>query len=188
MDALEALHNRVSVGKLTEPAPSESQRENIFRAALRAADHAGLRPWRFLQIEAEARRHLGELLLRAAETEQGGALDEAKRDKTLAMPLRAPLVLVAITRLQSHPKVPHHEQHLSTAGAVQAMLTAAYAQGIGAYWRTGPLAYNPLVAQGLGLAGNERIDGFIYLGTPAKSPRQPPDLATSSFFSHWKAP
>ncbi|WP_237068379.1 nitroreductase family protein [Microbulbifer guangxiensis] len=188
MDALEALHNRVSVGKLTDPAPSEAQRENIFRAALRTADHGALRPWRFLQVEGEELHKLGQLFLRAAEAENNGPLGDAKRDKTLAMPLRAPLILVAITRLQDHPKVPHIEQHLSTAGAVQAMLTAAFAQGIGAYWRTGPLAYNPVVAEGLGLAENEHIDGFIYLGTPAKSPRQARELATSDFFSHWKAP
>jgi nitroreductase len=188
MDALEALHNRVSVGKLTDPAPSEAQRENIFRAALRAADHAALRPWRFLQVEGETRQQLGELLLRAAEAEAGAPLPEAKREKTRAMPMRAPLILVAITCLKEHPKVPHHEQHLSTAGAVQAMLTAAFAEGVGAYWRTGPLAYNPVVAEGLGLAENERIDGFIYLGTPGKAPRRAPELATGDFFSHWKAP
>lgn len=188
MEALEALHNRVSVGKLTDPAPTEAQRQNIFRAALRAADHAALRPWRFLQVEGEERRKLGELFLRAAEAENNGPLPEAKQEKTLAMPLRAPLILVAITRLQEHPKVPYIEQHLSTGGAVQAMLTAAFAEGVGAYWRTGPLAYNPVVAEGLGLAENERIDGFIYLGTPAKPPRQAPVLATDDFFSHWKAP
>ncbi|MFC6980126.1 nitroreductase family protein [Microbulbifer taiwanensis] len=80
---------------------------------------------------------------------------------------------MAITRLQEHPKVPHLEQHMSTAGAVQAMLTAAYAEGVGAYWRTGALAYSPLVAGELGLADNERLDGFIYCGTP-RNPRARP--------------
>ncbi|WP_323843854.1 nitroreductase family protein [Microbulbifer magnicolonia] len=187
MDALTALHNRVSTGLLTDPAPSERQRQNIFRAALRAADHGCLRPWRFLVVEGEARNRLGEIFLRAAEQTEGGPLSDAQRERTLAMPLRAPLIIVAITRLQDHPKVPQQEQHMSTAGAVQAMLTAAYAEGVGAYWRTGALAYDPLVARELGLADNERIDGFIYCGTPQKPPRQAPELAVSDYFSSWDA-
>ncbi|MFC6980127.1 nitroreductase family protein [Microbulbifer taiwanensis] len=90
MDALTALHNRVSTGLLTEPAPSHEQRRGIFRAALRAADHGCLRPWRFLTIEGEARNRLGEIFLRAAEQAEGGSLSDAQRERTLAMPLRAP--------------------------------------------------------------------------------------------------
>lgn len=185
MDALTALHKRVSTGKLTEPAPSEQQRQNIFRAALRAADHACLRPWRFLLVEGEERNRLGEIFLKAAEQAEDIPLSEAQRQRTLAMPLRAPLIIVAITRLQEHPKVPHLEQHMSTAGAVQAMLTAAYAEGVGIYWRTGPLAGSHVVAEGLGLSENEQIDGFIYCGTPDKAPRQAPDLQVDEYFSTW---
>lgn len=187
MDALTALHNRVSCGLLTDPAPSEQQRQNIFRAALRAADHACLRPWRFLLVEGEARHRLGEIFLQATERDTAAPLSDAQRERALAMPLRAPLIIVAITRLQEHPKVPKLEQHMSTAGAVQAMLTAAYAQDIGAYWRTGPLAQNPLVAEGLGLEENECIDGFIYCGTRQKPVRQAPDLAVADYFTDWNA-
>lgn len=187
MDALTALHERVSTGLLTEPAPSEQQRQNIFRAALRAADHGCLRPWRFLLVEGEARGRLGEILLRASEQDSVEPLSDKQRDKVLAMPMRAPLIIVAITRLTEHPKVPHLEQHMSTAGAVQAMLTAAFAEGVGAYWRTGPLAYSPVVAEGLGLAENERLDGFIYCGTPQKAVREAPQLDVADFFSNWNA-
>ncbi|MBY6189027.1 nitroreductase family protein [Microbulbifer agarilyticus] len=183
MDALDALHNRVSVGLLTEPAPDADQRQNIFRAALRAADHGNLRPWRFLVVEGPARARLGEIYLEATENKE--ALSEAQLARILAMPLRAPLVIVAITQLQEHPKVPRNEQRMSTAGAVQAMLTAAFAENVGAYWRTGALAENRLVARALGLADNEEISGFIYMGTPAKPPRSAPDLAVEDFFADW---
>ncbi|WP_043316879.1 nitroreductase family protein [Microbulbifer sp. HZ11] len=183
MDALDALHNRVSIGLLTEPAPEGVQRENIFRAALRAADHGNLRPWRFLVVEGTARNRLGEIYLSASSEQED--LSEAQKDRIRAMPLRAPLVVVAITCLQEHPKVPFNEQRMSTAGAVQAMITAAFAQNIGAYWRTGALAENRQVAKGLGLADNEEISGFIYMGTPAKPAKPAPDLATQDFFSHW---
>ncbi|WP_308367892.1 MULTISPECIES: nitroreductase family protein [unclassified Microbulbifer] len=186
MDALFALHNRVSTGLLTEPAPGDRQRRNIFRAALRAADHGCLRPWRFLLVEGEARHRLGELFLKAGEQAEPAPLAEAQRERFLAMPLRAPLIVVAVTRLVENPKVPSIEQRMSTAAAVQAMLTAAFAEGVGAYWRTGALAANPLVAGGLGLAENERIEGFIYLGTPQKPPRAAPELAVSDYFATWE--
>lgn len=49
MDALVALTQRVSVSRLVEPAPSDEQRELLFKAALRAPDHAQLRPLAFSQ-------------------------------------------------------------------------------------------------------------------------------------------
>lgn len=188
MDALDALHNRVSIGVLTDPAPSRAQRDNIFRAALRAADHGNLRPWRFLVVEGVARNRLGEIYLKASERSEEGEepLSDAQRERYRAMPLRAPLILIAITCLQEHPKVPLNEQRMSTAGAVQAVLIAAFAEGVGAYWRTGELAENRQVARALGLADNEEISGFIYMGTPQKAPRPAPELAVSDFFADWQ--
>ena len=60
MDALDLLLNRVSVPRLVAPGPDAGQRELLFRAALRAPDHAQLRPWRFLTVEGEALAQLGE--------------------------------------------------------------------------------------------------------------------------------
>lgn len=48
MEALDLLLNRRSVGKLSAPAPEGKALENIIRAGLRAPDHAGLTPWRFV--------------------------------------------------------------------------------------------------------------------------------------------
>ncbi len=44
MDALEALTTRRSSPRLTTPAPSREQLDIIVQSALRAADHALLRP------------------------------------------------------------------------------------------------------------------------------------------------
>ena len=47
MDALEALHYRRSYPRLDGPVPSDKILQNIYKAAIRAADHALLKPWRF---------------------------------------------------------------------------------------------------------------------------------------------
>jgi len=183
MEALDALLNRVSVPRLVEPAPNAAQREALFQAALRAPDHGQLRPWRFLTVEGAAREKLGQLLADAVQAK--GDASEAALDKARAMPLRAPLLVVAIARLQDHFKIPQSEQRLAAACAAHGILLAAYAQGVGAMWRTGDLAYSPHVAKGLGLAEGEEIIGFLYLGTPHSEPRTAPVLATADFVSAW---
>ncbi|MDF2394431.1 nitroreductase [Pseudomonas sp. 3MA1] len=186
MEALDALLNRVSVPRLVEPAPSAAQREALFAAALRAPDHGQLRPWRFLTVEGQAREQLGELLVEAVQL-QGGEVTQAALDKARAMPLRAPLVVVVVARLQEHFKVPKSEQLLAAGCAAHGILLAAYAQGIGAVWRTGELSYSPHVAKGLGLTEGEEIIAFLYLGTPLNEPRVAPTVDTSEFVSAWTA-
>ena len=85
MEALDALLNRVSVPRLTEPAPNEAQREALFQAALRAPDHGQLRPWRFLTIEGQGRDKLGQLFAEAVQHK--GDASQAALDKARAMPL-----------------------------------------------------------------------------------------------------
>ena len=103
------------------------------------------------------------------------------------LPLRAPLMIVAISRHQDHPKVPAIEQDLACGAAVNNMLLAAHAMGLGAVWRTGALAYHPQVHAELGLASNEQILAFLYVGHPAGERKSVPALAVESYFSSWPA-
>lgn len=183
MDALESLLTRVSVGRLVEPAPTPAQRETLFRAALRAPDHAQLRPWRFLTVEGQARARLGQLFRQALQENPAAA--PAALDKAEAAPLRAPLLVVVIASLKEHPKVPSSEQLLSAGCAAHALLQAAHALGLGAIWRTGELAYHPTVAAGLGLGDHEQIVGFLYLGTPEGTLRQVSPLQPADFVQAW---
>ncbi|GMU47531.1 MAG: hypothetical protein AMXMBFR26_23130 [Porticoccaceae bacterium] len=183
MDALIALQHRRSEAALGEPAPDGEVLTNIQRAALAAADHATLRPWRFLVIRGTARERLGELFVRAREAE--GELSERERERTRGRPLRAPLLIAVICSPRTDAKVPEIEQLLSAGAAAQNLLNAAYAQGVGAIWRTGAFAYDPLVKAGLGLAVGEHIVGFLYLGTVIE-PRPPrPALDPADFFGEW---
>lgn len=78
-----------------------------------------------------------------------------------------------IARLQAHAKVPQQEQILAAGCAAHGLLLAAHAQGLGAVWRTGELSHSRAVAAGLGLAADEQVIAFIYLGTPAGELRTP---------------
>ncbi|MCQ4311603.1 NAD(P)H nitroreductase [Stutzerimonas sp. VN223-3] len=184
MDALDLLLNRVSVTRLADPAPTAAQLDVMFRAALRAPDHGQLRPWRFLTVQGEARERLGELLAESLRLRQPEAAEEALQ-KARKMPLRAPLLVVVIARVLPHPKIPESEQVLAVGCAAHGLLLAAHAQGLGAVWRTGEFSYDRHVAQELGLATNEQLLGFIYLGTPEGNLRTPPELEPGHFVGQW---
>ena len=186
MDALDALHQRVSVSKLTAPGPTAEQREAICKAALRAADHGQLCPWRFLVIEGEGLDALGELFCAAAMSDDPGLIPEVC-ESYRKMPRRAPMIIVAIAVCQVNPKVPEVEQIISAGAAAQNMITAAYALGLGTIWRTGAMAYHPRVMRGLGLQENEQIVGYLYIGTPISPMGKARQRPTNDFFAPWPA-
>lgn len=186
MDALTALHERVSVTRLEGPAPTPEQREVLYRAALRAPDHAWLRPWRFLVIENQGLQRLGDLFVKAALADSPG-LDAVALERMRRKPERAPLLIVAVAAHREHPKVPTQEQDMSCAVAVGNMLIAAHAMGLGAVWRTGSMASHPVVRGGLGLAENEHIVAYLYVGHPAGPVKSLPRLEVSDYFETWPA-
>ncbi|MEH6652317.1 MAG: nitroreductase [Motiliproteus sp.] len=186
MDALELMQNRVSSPKLGDQPPTEEQLQQMFSAALRAPDHAGLQPWRFLTVGGDDRKALGDLYLQAALAAEPG-LSDIKRDKLAKMPLRAPLLIVVVASPQQHPKVPLIEQQVSAGVAAQNLLLAAFAQGVGGMWRTGDMAYNPVVEQGLGLSDSEMIIGYLYLGSQPERLKTINRLDPANFVQSWPA-
>ena len=59
------------------------------------------------------------------------------------------------------------------------MLQSAQAFGFGAQWLSGWPAYDPIITARLGLMPQEKIAGFIHIGTLAEPPleRPRPDLS-----------
>ncbi len=185
MDALEALQHRVSVPRLGGDVPAKEVLENMFKAALRVPDHAQLKPWRFLLVSGASRERLGDLFVRA-QLEDDPELNEAAINKARGKTNRAPLIIVVIAKPQFHPKVPEIEQLLSAGASIQNMLLAAHAQGIGAMWRTGSMAYHPTVLSGLGLAPDEKLIGFLYVGEISGKTRTVPEPDTQEYFKVWR--
>lgn len=183
-DTLRFLQRRNSASKLMAPAPSAAQLDDIISAALRAPDHAWLRPWRFITIAGERRRAFGELLEQCLLARTPDA-DEAARNKARNAPLRAPLLVVVVVRLTEHSKVPVLEQQLSAACAAHAILLAAEACGFAGMWRTGAASYDRAVLSALGLAASEESIGFLYLGTRDGAAKAIPPLHTADFVSAW---
>lgn len=163
MNALDLLLNRRSASRLTTPAPTGVARENIINAGLRAPDHGALQPWRFIMIENQGLERFS-VLLQAAARQDG--LDDNALEKAKQAPFRAPLIITVVAHCSENAKVPHWEQIVSAGCAVQAMQMAALAQGFNGIWRTGAWTEHLLVREAFACREQDKIVGFLYLGTP----------------------
>ena len=163
----------VTARNLTEPGPNDEQLDQILRAAHRVPDHGKLGPWRFIILKGDARAKFGEILGVAYQKENPDAFDELVEVEKERFQ-RAPVVVAVTSRITPEHKIPEWEQTLSSGAACMNMLNAAHALGLAAQWITEWPAYNDDVAKALGVGEEERIAGFIYIGTAA----QPPDERT----------
>jgi nitroreductase len=187
MEALEAVMTRASVAPafLTEPAPEGVVLERILAAGASAPDHGRLRPWRFILIRGEARVRLGGVFAEALRRRQPDAA-EAALEQERARPLRAPLLIAVVAKVDpQHPKIPEIEQILSTGAAVQNLLIAAHAQGFGGKWLTGANAYDEHVKKALGLAPDDRLVGFVHLGSIEGKPPSVPHADPAALTVEW---
>jgi len=187
MDPISMIESRRSVSKLVDPAPGPEALARAFQAAVSAPDHKRLRPWRFLVIDGDARARFGQLMATALRQREPHAPPELV-EKESQKPLRAPLIIVVVAKIQPDvPGAPPVEQTLAAGAATQNLLLALHAQGYGAAWKTGPAAYCPAVKAGLGLTPHDQIIGFIYAGSiaePVTAPQPPPH---QDFITRWTA-
>ena len=175
------INSRRSMGNLDAPAPTRAQIEAAIECAATAPDHKKLNPWRFIVTQGEARHQLGQALLEAAQekaAKEGEVLSEKDIKKTQSMPLRAPLIITVVTKIQAHKKVPPFEQMLSAGAAVQNLILALKAQGFSTVWRTGLLCNEPAVKTYFDVGSDDYVTAFVYTGTSPKNEptRKPIDI------------
>jgi nitroreductase len=182
MDAIENLTHRVSSPKIIDPGPSEEQWEILMQSALRAPDHGMLRPWRFIRIEGQGRVQFGQLL---HDIKQHEGAEQRVLDKCLKAGLRAPLIVAVVAAIKPSEKIPSIEQEYSAAAAANSMVLAAHALGLASIWRSGWACFHREVCTALGLSKQEKLVGYIYIGSPAVGAKQVPDHELSSFVERW---
>jgi nitroreductase len=186
-DPLTLLTTRrsASVKAMTEPGPTAEQLDVLLRTAVRVPDHGKLTPWRFILFEGGARGRFGEVLAarwRELHPEHG----EATVAQARGFFERAPAVLAVVSRAAPHVKIPEWEQVLSAGAVCQNILVAATAMGLGCQWNTDWCAYDPKTTAAMGLSPQEKIAGFIYLGTPCEPITERPRPDPASLLTRWR--
>jgi nitroreductase len=168
-DAIELLKTRRSMTprEMTGPGPSSAELDTILTIASRVPDHGKLTPWRFIVFEGDARARAGVIIAKvfASKNPSAPAADiEAEKERLTD----APLVIGVVSLTKPHPKVPPWEQELSAGASAMNIVTAATALGYGTCWLTGWFAFDRDVLDGFGLKPDEKLVGFIHIGTPGK--------------------
>jgi nitroreductase len=156
--ALEAVRARRSWSKVTDAAPTHAELLPLISAAGRVADHSSMRPWRLIELRGTDRERLGRAINKA-EGEKGSS----------SKPLRAPLLIAVVASYHKSEKVPRWEQEAVASGVAHVLSLLLDEAGWGVIWRTGHYTRSKAVAKVHGLAGNEELLGWLYVG--GKPPR-----------------
>src|SRR6202035_962675 len=185
-DAIELLKIRRSVKprEMSGPGPSPAELETILTIASRVPDHGKLTPWRFIVFEGDARARAGEVIAKvfAKKNPSAQASDIEVEKKRLT---DAPLVIGVVSLTKPHPKVPPWEQELTAGASAMNIVTAATALGYGACWLTRWFAFDRDVLDGLGLKADEKLAGFIHIGTPTKPSEDRPRPALADIVTRF---
>src|SRR4029079_9147940 len=111
MDVFEAIHSRMSIGKVSPDPLPRSMIEKMLDAAAQAPNHHKVQPWRFIVLTGAARERLGDLMASALIARQPDAPPEIVAAER-AKPLRAPVLIAVGVDKPNGPKIDQMENIL----------------------------------------------------------------------------
>ncbi|MEM8935484.1 MAG: nitroreductase [Pseudomonadota bacterium] len=165
------LRRSTTADCLGEPGPDDATLQKMLAIAARAPDHRRLTPFRFVLFRGDARAQFGDVLARAYRDNEPAAETERVALEGRRF-LRAPVVVAVISSVNPESRTPEWEQILTVGAVCQNLLLASSAYGFAAQWLTEWYAFDENVGDALGLGENERVAGYIYIGTARDLPRE----------------
>lgn len=174
-----ARRRSVSAMSLTAPAPTPEQQADLLRLASRVPDHGKLTPWRFVLLEGEAKSAFAARLEQIA-MGRGDPVLAAKLGK-----LKTPPLAIAVVCSPKPSAIPEWEQILSAGAVCTNLLYGALAMGFGANWITDWYSYDPEATAVLGLAPEERVAGFLMIGSAKEPPLERERADVHPLVRHW---
>ncbi len=170
---------------MVAPGPDATQLHRILESAMRVPDHGKLAPWRFVIIPAERRQAFADLIVDAFREENPNC-GPLELDPLRQFATQAPTLVAVISSPVAHPKIPAWEQQLSAGAACMNLLIATHAAGFVGGWLTGWASYSRKVAESLGAGPDDRIAGFIFIGSPSRDLEERPRPSYEAVVSTWK--
>ena len=73
----------------------------------------------------------------------------------------------------------------STAAAAENILLALNALNYAGMWRTGVFALNEKISKSLKLKDNQKVIGYLYVGTATGKQKKIPEMNISEFVTEW---
>lgn len=164
------------------PGPDAAQLRAILTAAMRVPDHGKLAPWRFVVIED---RTAFAAMLQHAFRSSRGTPERADVDAIEQFARQSPTLVAVLSTPVQPSKIPLWEQQLSAGAVCMNLLAAATAHGFVASWITGWAAYDETVLRAFVPDADDRIAGFIFIGSPARELEERPRPDYDTVVRRW---
>jgi nitroreductase len=170
LELAEAVRSRQSVNRVKQDPVPDGLIETVLESAVHAPNHKITEPWLFHVFTGKGR---GDFARARAETARLQAEEEGEDEEMAAgrisrerkKAFRSPVVIAVISRA-GRDEVETTENYAACSAAVQNMLLTAHSLGLGAIWRTGPVAYHDHMRSFFGLGEGDAIVAYLYLGYP----------------------
>lgn len=170
MDVFDAIRGRRSIKRFAPRVLGREEIERLLDGAVLAPNHKMTEPWGFLVLGAETKREYAEARARQKVAKvTGNTARAAVRGKVVDETMAVPAVIAVTSYLAEDPLV-REEDFAATYMAIENLLIAATASGLGTHLRTGKLLDDAELRAALGVGRGERLIAIIYLGEPADMP------------------
>lgn len=170
MEIFEAIETRRSQAHLLPREVDRATIEKVLSAGLWAPNHHHTEPWHFFVFQGEARQKLADAVMTNFHHDHPDATPKEIEKAQHKNPRRigeSPLVIV-VSSDAGKDAMETQENYAAGACAVQNILLAAHAMGLGAYWRTGDGAYTKpnAIKELLGLPESATLVALLLMGYP----------------------
>ncbi len=180
-----ALRRSTPNALIVEPGPDAAQIEDLLTIGARISDHRRIVPFRFVVLAGAARADFGERLA-AIFSANNPQADEAVIENERQRFARIPVTIAVVSKPDKNHKTPVWEQQLTAGAVCQNILIAANAMGFAAQWVSEWIAYDRAALNCLGLGAEEKLAGFILLGSAKEPPKERPRVAAQEITQYWQ--
>jgi nitroreductase len=129
-----------------------------------APNHKHTEPWRFTVFAGDGRKKFAAFQASRYKDNAGEKFRQDKYEKLLTNPEICSHIIAIILKRSTETAIPEMEEIAAVACAVQNIWLSTAAYGLGGYWSSGGITYDPAARPFLGLQGDDRLMGFFYLG------------------------
>jgi coenzyme F420-0:L-glutamate ligase / coenzyme F420-1:gamma-L-glutamate ligase len=187
VEVLTAIQERRSIRRYSSQPVSAERVERLLTAATWAPSAHNRQPWRFAVVRAPDAKNLLALAmgdkLRADRLADGDAPAVVEQDtaRSYTRLTSAPVVIIAcltMADMDAYPDTRRKKAEYlmavqSVAMALQNLLLAAHAEGLGACWMCAPLFCSDAVRDALDLPTEWEAQAVVTLGYPANAGKPP---------------
>jgi coenzyme F420-0:L-glutamate ligase/coenzyme F420-1:gamma-L-glutamate ligase len=192
---IDEIKSRRSIRKYIEKPVSAEVVRSILEAASFAPSAHNAQPWRFVVLTQDEQKNslanaMAQVWLKELEMDRiPKNIRWATVNRSIERFMAAPVLIVACLTMENMDRYPDDERQRnerdlavhSIAAAVQTLLLAAHAKGLGACWYCAPVFCKTEVRRALGIPDTVEPQALVTLGYSDESPKVPSRNSFESF-------